>query len=194
VHVVDLGENRMRRGWAVVLTVLAVVGVQVISLLAFRASGVMNVSAVGRPGKLERYFLGGIADRSVETHATPMQVDAKDPTLLDTGLRAYNELCVVCHSAPGLADGAIARGLNPPAPHLWSRGTQHMSDGELYWVIQNGIRMTGMPAFGPSQSDAELRSLVAFVRQLPSLGNAGYLERARTAGLTVPLSPGQGKP
>lgn len=182
----------MRIGGAVVLTVLVVLALEVAGVLVFRASGWMNVSAVGRPGKMERFLLGGVADRSVETHATPVQVDAKDPALLATGLRAYNALCVVCHSAPGLADGSITRGLNPPAPHLWSKGTQRMSDGEIYWVVQNGLRMTGMPAFGPSHSDVELRSLVAFVRQLPSLGSSGYLDQARTAGLTVPLLPAAG--
>jgi len=178
----------MRVGAAVVLTVVVVLVAEVAAVLAVRASGMVNVSAIGRPGSLERFLLGGVADRSVARHATPVQIDASDPALLATGLRAYNAQCVVCHGAPGLADGPIGRGLNPPAPHLWSRGTQHMTDGEIRWVVQNGIRMTGMPAFGPTQSEEQIRALVAFVRQMPSLGNAGYLARAQESGLTVPLS------
>jgi mono/diheme cytochrome c family protein len=171
---------------AIVLTALVLLALGAVGALLFRASGLMNVSAVGRPGKLERFMFGGMADRSIEKHAPTLQV-AQDPAAVANGLRAYNDLCVVCHGAPGLADGPIARGLNPPAPHLWSKGTQKMSDGEIYWVVQNGIRMTGMPAFGPTHSDAELRSLVAFVRHLPSLGTAGYLDEAHAAGLTSPL-------
>jgi mono/diheme cytochrome c family protein len=193
----------MRIGMTIVVTVLVVIVLLAAGALVFRASGMMNVSAVGRPGKLERFMMGGVADRSIEKHAPTLQVSL-DPTALANGLRAYNDLCVVCHAAPGLADGPIARGLNPPPPHLWSKGTQKMSDGEIYWVVQNGIRMTGMPAFGPTHSDAELGSLVAFVRHLPSLGTTGYLDEAHSAGLTSPLlpaaagntgaAPGQGRP
>jgi len=178
----------MRTGMTILLTVLVGLALLAVGALVFRSSGMMNVSAVGRPGKLERFMLGGVADRSIEKRAPTLQV-AQDPTLVANGLRAYNDLCVVCHSAPGLADGPIARGLNPPAPHLWSKGTQKMSDGELYWVIQNGIRMSGMPAFGPTHSDAELRSLVAVVRHLPSLGTSGYVDEARSAGLVPALPP-----
>ena len=190
----------MRIGMAIGLTAFVGLALQAVGALLFRASGMMNVSAVGRPGKLERFMMGGLADRSIEKRAPTLQV-AQDRAAVANGFRAYNDLCVVCHSAPGLADGPIARGLNPPAPHLWSKGTQKMSDGEIYWVVQNGIRMTGMPAFGPTHSDAELRSLVAFVRHLPSLGTTGYLDAARTAGLTSSIppaaagaAPGQGRP
>ncbi len=179
----------MRRGPTVLVTVVVVLALEVVGVVLFRASGLMNVSAIGRPGKLERWLMGGTADRSVEKRAAPVQIDRQDPQLLAAGFRAYDELCVVCHAAPGLADSFIARGLNPPAPHLWTRGTQHLSDGELYWIVQNGFRMTGMPSFGPSHEDRDLRALVAFLRQLPTLGNDGYARLAREAGLPVPGGP-----
>jgi mono/diheme cytochrome c family protein len=63
----------------------------------------------------------------------------------------------------------LAKGLNPSAPELQSSDTQAMSDGELFWTVKHGIRMTGMPAFAPTHTDAQIWKIVAFVRHLPNL-------------------------
>ena len=75
----------------------------------------------------------------------------------------------------------IGEGLNPPAPDLTQPSVQSKTDGELFWIVQNGIRMTGMPAFGPTHKDEELWTLVAFMRHLPELTRAeeAELEKGR---------------
>jgi hypothetical protein len=70
----------MRIGMTIVVTVLVVIALLAAGALVFRASGMMNVSAVARPGKLERFMMGGVADRSIEKHAPTLQVSL-DPLL-----------------------------------------------------------------------------------------------------------------
>jgi mono/diheme cytochrome c family protein len=60
---------------------------------------------------------------------------------------------------------------------------QRWSDAELYWIIENGIKMTGMPAFGPTHSKDELWGMVVFVKGLPNLKPEEYAAMVKTAGL-----------
>jgi mono/diheme cytochrome c family protein len=177
------------------LAVLAVLAAEVAAALAFRASGWLDVSAIPPPSRFEEWFLGGAADRSIEARAKPVSVERDDRGLLASGLEHYNGMCITCHGAPGLAPSEIERGLNPPAPRLWSDDSQSMTDGELYWIVKNGIRMTGMPAFGPTHDEAELRAIVAFVRRLPKLRDGEYAALVRASGLTLPgeHEPGEAK-
>jgi mono/diheme cytochrome c family protein len=62
----------------------------------------------------------------------------------------------------------LSKGLNPPAPSL-GKGENGTPDGELFWVIKHGIRMTAMPAFGPTHTDEEIWKIVTFLRHLPDL-------------------------
>ena len=78
-------------------------------------------------------------------------------------------MCVTCHAAPGRKDSAIRVGLNPQPPRLHDAHVQRRSDGELLWILQHGIRMTGMPAFGPTHSQEELQQLITFIRYLARL-------------------------
>ena len=78
-------------------------------------------------------------------------------------------MCVTCHGAPGVDASEAGEGLNPPAPDLTTGKVQKRTDGELFWLVQGGIRMTGMPAFGPTHKDEEIWKIVAFLRRLPAL-------------------------
>jgi mono/diheme cytochrome c family protein len=87
--------------------------------------------------------------------------------------RAFKEMCTPCHGAPGKERGVIGKGLQPPAPDL-SGAAQHWKRAELFWVVKNGIKMTGMPAFGPTHSDDEIWLVVAFLQRLPNVNSAEY--------------------
>jgi mono/diheme cytochrome c family protein len=80
----------------------------------------------------------------------------------------YRENCIMCHGAPGVAGAELSKGLNPPAP-LLDKEENDTPDGELFWVVKHGIRMTPMPAFGPTYTDEEIWKIVAFIRHLPDL-------------------------
>lgn len=133
-------------------------------------TGFFNTAAMVPPGALERRLAGLALDRSVQRRAPKTANPFKpDPDVLRAGLAHYKAMCVTCHGAPGVDASEAGEGLNPAAPDLSSGKVQKRTDGELFWLVQNGIRMTGMPAFGPTHKDEEIWKIVAFVRRLPAL-------------------------
>jgi len=138
--------------------------------LVVLAFGWTSFAASESPSGLERALAPWARERSIARHAgtlpAPLPTDA---AALATGLDHYRENCVACHGAPGVPGAELSKGLNPPAPSLDQPRTQRRSDSILYWIVKNGIRMTGMPAFGPTHDDAELLKIVALVRHLPNL-------------------------
>jgi len=134
--------------------------------------GWYDVSASTPSSGLEGALAHFVVDRSVARRApkgpSPLPLT---PGVLASGLSLYRENCLVCHGMPGQPQSGIAAGLNPPAPDLADEDSQDASDGELFQVISNGLRMTGMPAFSKSASQDTLWTLVAFVRHLPKLSD-----------------------
>ena len=132
--------------------------------------GLFNTAAIVPPGALERRVARFALDRSVHRRApkatSPLRLD---PEVLRGGLAHYKGMCVSCHGAPGVDASEAGEGLNPPATDLSLGRVQERTDGELFWIVQGGIRMTGMPAFGPTHKDEEIWKIVAFVRRLPAL-------------------------
>ena len=91
--------------------------------------------------------------------------------ITSNGLKAacghWLDHCALCHAADGSGSTSIGRNLNPKVPDLSEPETQRLSDGELYYIISNGIRFTGMPAWGEQDSPEAIWQLVAIIRQLP---------------------------
>lgn len=82
-------------------------------------------------------------------------------------------MCVGCHGAPNTPPSEIADGLNPNPPEL-ANSKKTKPPTELYWIVKNGIKMTGMPAFGPTHTEEELWAIVAFLKKLPELSQDEY--------------------
>lgn len=135
-------------------------------LFVVPALGLFNMSAVGNAGLLD--WWGSTNWHSSLWWRSP---DAKIPekTNLAEGMEHYRSSCVLCHGAPGTTCAEWAAIMQPQAPALWEEDTQQMSDGELFRVVSHGVRMTGMPAFGPTHSDQDVWNMVAFVRHLNDL-------------------------
>ena len=133
-------------------------------------TGWFDVAASIPPGALEKKLAGLARDRSV-TRRAPRATNpvGKDMGAVKAGGEHYKEMCVACHGAPGVDPSEIGEGLNPPAPDLTLERVQRRSDGELYWIVQNGIRMSGMPAFGATHKERQVWEIVAFLRHLPEL-------------------------
>lgn len=86
------------------------------------------------------------------------------------GLEHFADHCAICHGNDGSGKVPIGSGLYPRPPDLRAARTQNLSDGELFYIIENGVRLTGMPAFGGEGSDQnDSWRLVAFIRHLPKL-------------------------
>ena len=83
----------------------------------------------------------------------------------------YSQNCARCHGNDGRGDTELGRGLYPRAPDMTLPATQELSDGELFWIIENGVRLTGMPAWGDLAAEGghESWELVHFIRRLPHL-------------------------
>ena len=84
------------------------------------------------------------------------------------GLLDYDEMCIVCHAAPGKERGPISQGMRPQ-PLLLAEASKHWTSAQLFWIVKNGVKMTGMPAFGSTYSDEPIWNIVGFVRRLPQL-------------------------
>jgi mono/diheme cytochrome c family protein len=96
---------------------------------------------------------------------------AETGDLLTAGRHHWADHCAGCHGNDGRGDTTIGRNLYPRAPDMTGSMTQDLTNGELYAIIQNGVRLTGMPAWGKpgDDDDRESWALVAFIRHLPAL-------------------------
>jgi mono/diheme cytochrome c family protein len=93
------------------------------------------------------------------------------PQALASGRAHFADHCASCHGNDGKGETPIGRGLYPKAPDMTKADTQSLTDGEIFYVIRNGIRLTGMPAWGDGTpaEDGETWQLVHFIRSLPRL-------------------------
>jgi mono/diheme cytochrome c family protein len=84
------------------------------------------------------------------------------------GRAHFADHCASCHGNDGKGQTGMGRNLYPRAPDMTLAATQSLSDGEIYWIIENGVRLTGMPAWGKGgNQDKETWALVSFIRHLP---------------------------
>jgi mono/diheme cytochrome c family protein len=147
----------------------------------FVTTGVFNVSAVYQDPKPIHWLVTKVREYSIERRAEPIAVpDLAEHDMVASGASAYGEMCAGCHGAPGRDPFVGARDMNPPPPDLAELVTEQ-EPGELFWAIKNGIRMTGMPAWGQTHSDEEIWQLVAFVDELPGLTAADFRKLQREA-------------
>ena len=169
----------------ILLTLAAILCFLIVLITAYVWSGSYNVAATVPHWKITHWLIGEVRERSISAQSRGIIVPSlKDPKLLNIGLSNYHAMCRLCHNAPGYSRTEISKGLYPSPPDLASEDVvKQLSDAELYWVIKNGIKMTGMPAFGSTHSKDELWGIVIFVKRLPNLKPEEYARMVKTAGL-----------
>ena len=102
---------------------------------------------------------------------------AVTPEVIHEGLAHYADHCAICHANNGSGNSMLGKGMYPRPPNLAGSETQSMSDGEIYYPIEYGIRLSGMPAFGDGgDNDVESWKLVSFIRHLRQLTTAEQAE------------------
>jgi mono/diheme cytochrome c family protein len=157
-----------------ILTVIGVILVEIIVLIIGVYSGIPDVSAAKPEGKITDWFLNTTKDHSIHSRAAKIAVPSlSDSVLVAAGFEHYNEMCVTCHGAPGRKPDELAQGLNPPAPDL-AQSTADLSPAEMFLIVKDGIKMTGMPAWGPTHSDSTIWAMVAFLQRLQTLTPKTY--------------------
>ncbi len=168
----------MSRGNTVLLLALVVVAL----LIAATASLLHNgLSSRAKPTFLEAMLARNARHMAIPAGARKQQnpIPASPDNLRDAR-RHFADHCTVCHGNEGTGDTPIGKGLYPKPPDLRAEDTQKLSDGELFWIIENGVRFTGMPAFGGSLgSEEDSWKLVRFIRHLPQLSTDERLEMER---------------
>lgn len=123
--------------------------------------------------------------RSVRLRSHAVQApDLSDEQRLRNGLRIFRSSCVQCHGAPGVAPERFAAGMMPPPANLVDTA-RHWKAQEIYWVVRQGAKMTGMPAWEYRLGDGEIWDVVAFVMRLPALSPKDYADWSAA----VPLQP-----
>ncbi|MBZ5611125.1 MAG: c-type cytochrome [Acidobacteriia bacterium] len=99
------------------------------------------------------------------------------PEVLEEAKAHWADHCAGCHSNDGSGNTPMGKGMYPPAPDMRAPATQQMTDGELFFIIENGVRMSGMPAWGGAGHDEQDSwKLVRFIRHLPRITQQELLE------------------
>lgn len=166
----------MKRRWrvAVVVGLFAVVGLPFVALVRG------GISARPDPGAAEvavaRWLRSALVPAAAKDAHNPL---APSPRLLAEGRAHFADHCASCHANDGSGDTPLGRNMYPRAPDMRGAATQQLTDGELFYIIENGIRLTGMPAWGGAGKPEESWKLVHFIRHLPSLTPAEVAEMER---------------
>jgi mono/diheme cytochrome c family protein len=174
----------MKRGTRI-LIVLAVVAVLVCLLLVSLFHSGMSARAT--PTYLETVLARDARHMAFPANARALQnPEPASEENLREGRLHFADHCATCHANDGSGDTMLGRGLYPKPPDLRHEETQKLTDGELFWVIENGVRFTGMPAFSNHDMQHDSWKLVLFIRHLPQLTVEERLEMERNN----PKSPG----
>ncbi|HJX32383.1 MAG TPA: cytochrome c [Thermodesulfobacteriota bacterium] len=157
------------------MTIVIVIFLLAVGVAAFTWSGIYNVAATDPHWPVTVWFLNEVQERSVHVHSKGISPPPlKDQKPVEIGFSHYHTMCRLCHGAPGIFPEEFAKGLNPKPPDLTSEDVRELSRAELYWVVKNGIKMTGMPAFGITHTEDELWAMVTLVNRLPDLTPEEY--------------------
>ena len=163
--------KRVRVKHVILFALLILAGV---SLFGWYLTG-RGFSARDEPSSLETFVARRVRRLAIPATArdatNPFPVT---PEVLAGAMAHFADHCAICHGNDGKGETLIGRGLFPKPPDMTSAATQQLTDGELYYIIENGIRLTGMPAFGEQPGDVrnkESWDLVHFIRHLPLITN-----------------------
>jgi mono/diheme cytochrome c family protein len=135
-------------------------------------------SARTEPMQMEKALATTIRGRAIPSRYKTMKNPAASPPgVIHEGMAHWADHCATCHANNGSGDTMYGKTMYPRPPDMRQKDTQEMSDGQLYYTIKNGVRLSGMPAFGdPGDDDVDSWKLVAFIRHLPQLTPAEETE------------------
>jgi mono/diheme cytochrome c family protein len=164
---------------------IAIAIVVPLAAYAFVRSGIYNVGASSPHSKFTSWLTHETMIHSVRRHArdvaVPTRVSGREVL---AGFCAYETHCVACHGAAGVARHAWVSGLEPSPPYLLDVAHQ-FTPQQLFWITQNGIKMTGMPAWRDSMSDEQIWQIVSFLEAMPAMDSALY-RQWRSSGSCTP--------
>jgi predicted CXXCH cytochrome family protein len=166
-------------------TLLAILGLVTVLVIGSALLIWRGFPATSEPSRIERLVARTVRNlaipRAARREKNPLKVSADN---LQTGREIFLARCANCHGVDGTGRTPVGQSLYPRVPDLTSQPTQSLSDGEIHYIIENGVQLTGMPAWGrPHQQSADIWQLVIFIRDLQPLTKAEQSQQAavRTA-------------
>ena len=176
--------------------VLLVIGLLAGALVAGAVvlyAGFYNIAATHQHLRPTYWLLRTGLRESVQRHARAIETpDLTDRDLVSRGLSLYHAHCKQCHGAPGVGPEPFALGLTPVPANLAHLVRQRTS-AELFWVVKNGIKMTGMPAWEFRLADRDMWAVVAFLVRLPLITTEQYASAVEGRESTPVLTADPGK-
>ena len=175
------------------MRILAMIGALAIivgvGVAIFFFGGYYSVAGTAEDPAIVRWALIQIRTASINRYAHDQPpATINDPATTQAGAKAFAAHgCANCHGAPGVNWAKYSEGLHPDPPDL-KEIVDHRSPSQLFWVVKNGVNMTGMPSFAlAGAKDEEIWSIVAFLKKLPSVSDTDY--KAWTAAPVPPATP-----
>jgi mono/diheme cytochrome c family protein len=176
---------RFLRDAVVTVLLICVVAIGVAFTVARRG----GLAADKEPGGVERTVAGRLVRLSIPSEADRQQNPfANDADAWKEARAHYADHCAICHGRDGKAESEVGENMYPKASDLTHPDVQQRSDGALFYIIQNGIRWTGMPAWKNEHSPDETWKLVTFIRKAPTLTEAD-LRTEEATGITGEKPP-----
>ncbi len=157
-------------------TIGALAIVFTIGCVVFFFGGYYSVAGTAEDPAAVTWALTKVRVASINRHATDSPPSSfGDNNMVQAGAKAYaSNGCANCHGAPGVMWLKYSEGLHPDPPDL-KKVVGDLSPSQLFWIIKNGINMTGMPSFElAGAKDDEIWSIAAFVKKLPTVSEADY--------------------
>ena len=185
----------------VVLTVLAVAAVAVVGGAGAIGTGAFDVAATDPHWRVTTWVMERARTRSIQVRAAGLvPPDGYDEAAaVEMAAGHFVEHCASCHGAPGTARNAVMDGLYPQPPNLADAARRYTA-GELFWILRNGIKMTGMPSMA-SDGDPLLWNTVALLQRLPGMTDEQFNDlwmaaqaRGGMAGMDHAAMPRKGQP
>jgi mono/diheme cytochrome c family protein len=148
----------------ILLTVLITFVVSALLFVLYIYSGSYNISQTDPHIGLTKWVIRQTKHHSIEKRMkenTPPS-NLNDSAMLIEGFHHYNSMCVDCHGGPGVRPEEMREGLYPKPPLIYKHKDQE-DPQEFFWIIKNGIKMTSMPAYGPTHDDTRIWAITSFV-------------------------------
>jgi len=159
---------------AAVIGALAVVFFLAVFALLTIFTGSYNVAATERPNPVIGWALDTTMHKSVGRRAGDITPPPEfTPAMIEAGASEYKEYCAHCHGGVGEGRAEWVAGMRPHPPAL-ARTADQWSEREGFWMVKRGIKMSGMPAFGPTHDDQALWNIAAFVKAMPDMTAERY--------------------
>jgi mono/diheme cytochrome c family protein len=174
-----------------IVAVLALIGLAAVVGGEMFASG--GIGARQAPGSIETMVLPKLRAAAIPSSAkqakNPLPASAE---MIAGGMEHFADHCSICHGNDGSGDTEMGRAMNPRVPDMRKPATQDLSDGELFYIIENGVRLTGMPGWGHEDPNDNWK-LVHFIRHQPKLTPA-ELEKMKSMNPKAPDEEPEAQP